>query len=198
MIRRSFLKAAGAVGALEPLRLLAQPAPAAAVPVEDDRAYWVTALTRMSSPVLENLAAGRLRARMPVEVRPGAATRADVSHLEAFGRTLAGMAPWLELGEDSSPEGQQRGHYLALARQALARAVDPASPDYLNWDRGGQPLVDAAFLAHGLVRAPRALRDGIDARTRRQLVAALEATRVIVPVYSNWLLFTAMVEIALL
>ena len=53
--------------------------------------------------------------------------------------------------------------YADLARRAIARAVDPASPDFLNFTRDRQPLVDAAFLAQGLLRAPRALRDELDA-----------------------------------
>ena len=55
-----------------------------------------------------------------------------------------------------------------LARRAIARAVDPASPDFLNFTRDRQPLVDAAFLAQGLLRAPRALRDELDADDEAQ------------------------------
>ncbi|MGH8636315.1 MAG: DUF2264 domain-containing protein, partial [Burkholderiales bacterium] len=77
------------------------------------------------------------------------------------------------------------------------RAVDPASKDYMNFTQGGQPLVDAAFLAHGVLRAPRALHEALEPRTKRNLVAALEATRVIQPGFNNWLLFSATVEAAL-
>jgi len=198
MIRRSFLKTVGIAGAFDPLQVLAEPLPPRPAQERGDREYWVATLDRMVRPVLEQLAAGQLRARMPVEVPPGAASRADVSHLEAFGRTMAGIAPWLELGADESAEGRLRGEYIELSRRALANAVDPVSPDYMNWNRGGQPLVDAAFLAHAVVRSPGTLWHGVDQETRRQFVQALEATRVIVPVYSNWLLFTAMVEIGLL
>ena len=58
--------------------------------------------------------------------------------------------------------------------------------------------MDAAFLGQALLRAPRALRDGLDERTKRNLIAALESTRAIAPNYNNWLLFTATVEAALL
>jgi hypothetical protein len=80
---------------------------------------------------------------------------------------------------------------------ALARAVDPASPDFMNFTRERQPLVDAAFLGQGLLRAPRALLGALDPATKRNLVAALESTRVITPAFSNWLLFTATVEATL-
>jgi hypothetical protein len=120
-----------------------------------------------------------------------------VTHLEAFGRLVAGLAPWLELPPDETPEGRLRSEYAALTRRALAVAVDPSSPDFLNFTRERQPLVDAAFLAQGLLRAPRALGGSLDATTRERLVKALESTRVIVPPFNNWLLFTATVEAAL-
>jgi hypothetical protein len=133
---------------------------------------------------------------MPVEQAAGA-NRATVTHLEALGRLLAGMAPWLELPADDTAEGRTRAHYADLARRAISRAVDPASPDFMNFTRDRQPLVDAAFLGEALLRAPRTLVDGLDAATKRNLIAALESTRVIVPNYNNWLLFTATVEAAL-
>ena len=95
------------------------------------------------------------------------------------------------------PEGRERATYAALARRAIARAVDPASADVLNFTRDRQPLVDAAFLALGVLRAPRALRDELDATTRRHLIAALESTRPITPPFNNWLLFSATVEAGL-
>jgi hypothetical protein len=164
---------------------------------ESDRAYWVSVMRRLAEPVLSNLAAGTLKAKMPVEQAPGA-DRRSVTHLEAIGRLLAGMAPWLELGGDETGEGRERARYASLAQQAIAHAVDPASPDFLNFTRDRQPLVDAAFLGEALLRSPKALLGALDATTKRHLVAALESTRVIIPNYNNWLLFTATVEAALL
>jgi hypothetical protein len=133
---------------------------------------------------------------MPVEEASGAG-RAAVSHLEAVGRLLCGIAPWLELPSDPSPEGQARGRFLDLARRGLAAAVDPASPDFMNFTRERQPLVDAAFLGQALLRAPRALAGSLGPATKRHLVEALESTRSIQPVFSNWLLFSATVEASL-
>ena len=157
---------------------------------------WVGVMRRLADPVLTNLANGTLKARMPVEQAAGT-DRRSVTHLEALGRLLAGIAPWIELAPDDTPEGRSRAAYGDLARRAIARAVDPSSPDFMNFTRDRQPLVDAAFLAQGLLRAPRALRDQLDATTKRQLVAALESTRAIVPGYNNWLLFSATVEAGL-
>jgi hypothetical protein len=164
---------------------------------QSDRAYWLDVLRRVAAPVLTNLANGTLKARMPVEQAAGA-DRKSVTHLEAIGRLLAGIAPWLELpAESGTAEGRLRAEYLDLSRRAIAKAVDPSSPDFLNFTRDRQPLVDAAFLAQGLLRAPHALHDALDAATKRHLIAAFESTRVIVPNYNNWLLFTATVEAGL-
>jgi hypothetical protein len=161
-----------------------------------DRATWVATMRRLADPVLKNLAAGTLKSRMPVEQASGA-DRKSVTHLEALGRLLAGLAPWIELPADGSQEGRLRADYADLARKAIARAVDPASPDFMNFTRERQPLVDAAFLAQGLLRAKTALHDPLDPATKKNLVAALESTRVIAPPFNNWLLFAATVEAAL-
>jgi hypothetical protein len=162
----------------------------------ETRAYWVRLARRLADPVLSHLANGTLKARMPVEEAEGAG-RASVTQLEALGRLLAGIAPWLELDAAGDDEGPLRARYAELARAAVASATDPASPDFLNFTRGGQPLVDAAFLAQAVLRAPRALGTDLPPAVRGNLVRALESTRVIVPGFSNWLLFSAMVEAAL-
>ena len=162
----------------------------------DDRAYWVGVMRRLADPVLNNLAAETLKLRMPVE-QAADAKRQDVTHLEALGRLIAGIAPWLELPADETDEGRVRGKYADLARRAIDRAVDPSSKDFLNFTRERQPLVDAAFLAQGILRAPRALHQALPERTKKNLIAALESSRVILPGFNNWLLFSATVEAAL-
>jgi hypothetical protein len=191
MQRRDFLKAAGAASAWPAAASAQRPNPATS-----DRDTWIAIMRRLADPVLTNLANGTLKARMPVEQAAGT-DRRSVTHLEALGRLVAGMAPWIELPSDTSAEGRLRADYAQLARRAIARAVDPASPDFLNFTRDRQPLVDAAFLAQGLLRAPKALRDGLDPVVTRHLVAALESTRTIAPPFNNWLLFSAMVEAGL-
>jgi hypothetical protein len=189
--RRDFIRAAG-VAPMLPAVGRGQRAPANA----SDRDVWVGVMRRLADPVLTNLANGTLKARMPVEQAAGA-DRRSVTHLEALGRLIAGIAPWIELRADATAEGRLRARYADLARRAIARAVDPASPDFMNFTRDRQPLVDAAFLAQGILRAPRELRDALDAASRRQLVAALESTRTIQPGFNNWLLFSATVEAGL-
>ena len=58
-----------------------------------DRSFWVETMTRIATPVLENLAAGTLKADMPFESLSTDPLRKEVSYLEAFGRTVCGIAP---------------------------------------------------------------------------------------------------------
>jgi hypothetical protein len=195
MDRRVFFKSLGTgavASALATPARASQPAAAAST----DRQFWIGVMRRLADPVLSNLANETLKARMPVEQAAGA-NRDSVTHLEALGRLIAGLAPWLQLPADETPEGKLRAKYGDLARRAIDRAVDPASRDFLNFSKGGQPLVDAAFLAQGILRAPRALRESLGAGTTSHLVAALESTRAITPGFNNWLLFSATVEAAL-
>ena len=164
-----------------------------------ERAYWLDTLLRVAEPVLAAAAAGRLKAAMPVEAAAGQQEgRRRVTHLEALGRTLSGLAPWLELRDVPAAEAARQQRAAEQARQAIAHAVNPQDADFLNFTQGGQPVVDAAFLAHALLRAPTQLWERLPQPVQAQLVAALQSTRVIKPVYSNWLLFSGIIEAALL
>ena len=161
------------------------------------RKYWVDTLLKIVTPVLSAMAEGRLKTAMPIEAKT--ADRFAVVHLEALGRTLTGLAPWLETPSSDPEEEAARIRTAELARRAIANAVDPASPDFCNFtdQPTEQPLVDAAFLAHGIIRAPHELWEKLDAPTRSNLIDALKMTRSIHTYRSNWLLFSAMVEAAL-
>ncbi len=198
MNRRNVFKYLSLLG-LAPLANNLSAASVINTPEIPDRKYWLNVMIRVATPLLESLSKGELRKNMPVESKPGKeADRKKVTYLEAFGRLMAGMAPWLELGADETDEGQIRKRFIALAQQSMKMAVDPQSPDFMNFTEGGQPLVDAAFLAHAILRAPKVLWEELDAVTRKQLVEAMKSSRVITPGYNNWLLFSAMVEAFLL
>jgi hypothetical protein len=155
---------------------------------QTDRDYWIAVLKRIADPLLSAAARRKLKAEMPVEAPHGnVADRREYTYLEALGRLLTGISPWLESANDTQ-------HYAELARQAIASAVDPSSPDYMNFNRGSQPVVDAAFLALAILRAPTELWEKLDAAAKPRLVEALRATRVIRPGFNNWLLFSATIE----
>lgn len=189
--RRSFVTLAAAGTAAAAAAAVAEP------PANAARIYWLGLLDRIAGPVLSGAARGRLHAEMPIEHHPASKDRPQFSHLEAIGRTLTGIAPWLELGATnagSTAEQRHRASFVDLARAAIARATDPASPDYCNFDQGQQPLVDAAFLAQALLRAPNQLWAALDQRVRANVIAALIRTRRIQPGRNNWLLFASTIE----
>lgn len=164
----------------------------------DDREYWVELLSRIAHPVLSALSERRLKALMPVEAPHGnAQERRQFTHLEAFGRLLTGIAPWLESGPSDGAEGALRNQYTELARKAIDAATDPASPDFMNFCNGSQPVADTAFLALAILRAQTELWKKLDSRVQRNTIAALESSRKITPLYNNWLLFSATIEAAL-
>lgn len=161
----------------------------------DTRKFWLDTMLKIADPVLKNLAAGALRTAIPTAFHPD---RAEYICLEALGRTVCGLALWLETEGLTGEEAKIQRNYRELARQAIGNAVDPASPDFMNFSEGyGQALVDAAFLAHGVLRAPAQLYARLPEKARDNLAAALRTTRKFVPYVSNWLLFSAMIEAAL-
>lgn len=171
---------------------------ALAIALSNDRQLWVEHLTRLADPVVQNLANESLKSSIPDkqgEFEQEYGQRIQYAPLESFGRLMAGMAPWLELGPDDSEEGQLRAKYIALVRQAIANGVNPGSPDYLNFDRGHQPLVDVAYLAQAFIRAPQQLWYGLGQDVRDNVLTAFEQTRTIADIpYSNWLMFPATLE----
>lgn len=162
----------------------------------EDRAFWVETMTRIADPVLVNLSNNTLKKNMPYESL--SKERSKFSHLEAVGRLVCGIAPWLELGPDNTPEGKLRDKYIKLTVQGLKNAVNPQAPDYLVFGEPYQALVDAAFLAQGLLRAPKQLWGNLDPEAQQWMITELKRSRAIKPWENNWLLFASTVEAALL
>lgn len=165
----------------------------------NERKKWLSLLTKMVSPVLTAFAEEKFYSSVSLETLiPG---REPYAALEILGRTLAGIAPWLEC-KCTDDEETLRSQYADLSRKAITVAVDPHSPDYAfngpedkNWNM--QWLVDAGFLALAIVRAPKELGQKLPPKTKEQLVQGLLKTRNYRPVFNNWLLFSGMVEGAL-
>lgn len=165
---------------------------------QTDREYWIDVVKKVSDPVLQALSKGQLRAKMPVEAASGLGeARSKSTHLEAFGRLMCGLAPWLESPAVSGPEAELQARYRQWARAGIHYGTDPASADYMNFGTTSQSLVDAAFLALAILRAPKQMWETLDETTKRNLVKAMYATRQVLPGQSNWLLFSAMVEAGL-
>lgn len=208
MTRRELLKSGAAAGASAGFPSAGLHASAAAFAgtasgaardgVTQDRASWVAMLDRICRPVFAALSERKLKQLMPVEAYAGEQQhRRQTTYLEALGRGLAGMAPWLEHGPDSGPEGDLRRRYCDWALAGIAAAVDKRSPDYMDFGGDRQTIVDTAFLAVALLRAPNQLIAKLPAATRTQLADAMRATRGQMANYNNWLLFAAAIEAGL-
>lgn len=167
----------------------------------NDRKYWVQLLAKIAAPVLSNMSKGELKKNMRMEYSPTWDNRnKDVAYMEAFGRLIAGLAPFLALPPDDTEEGKIRQRLLLQTQQSLAHAVDPNSPDYLYWGSPSsrQPLVDAAFIAQALLAAPDVLWKPLDTVTQQRFITEFKNLRQLQPYNSNWLLFAAMIETFLL
>ena len=165
-------------------------------PQIEDRIHWVSILQKITFPVLNNLAKGSLRKNMPYEST--SAEGQKFSYLEAFARVFNGIAPWLELGPDNSEEGTVREKYIRMTMKAISNAVNPNNSDYIFVVKPKQSLVDVALFAQGLLRAKNQIWLNLPMDDQARIIRELKNTRVIAPYENHWLLFTSMIEAALL
>ncbi|MCY1507962.1 hypothetical protein D9M68_422560 [compost metagenome] len=162
---------------------------------QTDRALWVKNLYKIAYPVVHNLANETLKKNMPLEKGPGYGLKVEkVTYLEALGRTMAGLAPWLALPDEETPEGRLRSSVRDQLLKGLANAVNPESPDYMNFRTESQPIVDAAYVAHAFLRAPKTLWEPLDPLTKKRFVEEFKSLRNRSGAYNNWLLFAGMNE----
>lgn len=162
-----------------------------------DRQYWVNTVTKIADPVLNSLSKGQLTQKMPVMGKE-AGERRKFANLEAFGRVMAGIAPWLELGPEDTEEGRLRQHYIELTHRCFSHAMDSLSPDYMPTNGGEQSIVDGSLLAYSLLKAPFQIKAKLDASLKKKLVLQLNASRSLTPLNNNHILFSAMIETVLL
>ena len=163
----------------------------------DTRREWLNWLDRLSKPVLRAASEGALASRMPNE-NP---SRSETISSEALARTLAGIAPFLK-GQGGNPhEDELRRELTDLAREAISREIKPDSSAWTTAESGytqpRQQLVECAFLAEAVLRAPDELYFKLDQAVRERLVDVFEASRKVIATGNNWILFSAMVEAAL-
>lgn len=164
-------------------------------PKQSDREYWTSQAYKMAQPVLENMAQGKLQQNMLTEFSPSFDNRnRKVVYMETFGRLMAGIAPWLALPDDATAESRQRKQLREWALASYRNAVDPTSPDYLCWGVSGQNLVDAAYIAESFLRAYDTLWQPLDTLTKQRYFKEFQKLRRIDPPYTNWLLFSSVIE----
>ena len=163
--------------------------------VQTDREYWCAQAYRMAQPVLEPMSRGELQKTMKTEFSPSFDNRdRSVVYMETFGRLMAGIAPWLTTTPAEAEEYEQVRQLREWALQSYKNAVDPQSPDYLCWGRAGQNLVDAAYIAESFLRGYDSLWMPLDDVTKQRYIKEFQALRRIDPPYTNWLLFSSVIE----
>lgn len=161
-----------------------------------DRVFWLRQMDKMVKPVLYNLAKDSLRIVMPKVTSihiDNKEHRIKVQYVEVLGRVLSGVAPWLQLEGGAAEEVALRNQYRKWAIEGLKNALDSNAKDFMNFDIGGQQLVDASYVALAFIRAPW-LWEHLDKRNQELLVKSIITTRRFKPVFSNWLLFSAVNE----
>lgn len=160
------------------------------------RKYWLDTMLKIVSPVVEALAENRLKKDMPVESIHTKKSYSQWEYLEVLGRVTVGIAPWLSCQGLKGEEEELRKHYASLMRTCIKNAVDEDSADYIDFTPypNRQPIVDAAFLAQGILRAPDELWTPLDDVTKEKLLKSIRRTRTQKPHKNNWLLFAAMIE----
>lgn len=150
------------------------------------REKYETVARTLAQPILACAAHEEGLRRMPVS--PTESERHAFAPLEALGRLLCGLAPWLECpGSGAQPAERD------AVRQLIHLSIRKGS-GRLEFSHGTQPLVDAAFLAQAVLRAPTTLWSELTEAGRTDLVDALSETRRIKAHFNNWLLFAAMIE----
>ena len=165
-------------------------------PILEDRIFWVSTLQKVAFPVLNNLARDSLKKNMPIEAV--SAESHNIAYLDAFTRVFNGIAPWLELGVDASEEGKIREKYIYLTLKAISNVINPKSNDYIFVVEPKQSLVDVALFAQGLLRAKNQIWVNLPIKIQARIIDELKRTRVIAPYENHWLLYTSMIEAALL
>ena len=161
-----------------------------------DRIFWVSTLQKIAYPVLSNLANGSLKKKMPIESNNPENNK--FVYLEAFSRVFNGISSWLELGPDGSEEGELRAKYINMTLKAIRNAVNPNSNDHIFIIEPKQSLVEVALFAQGLLRAKNQIWLNLPMDVQAKIAQELKKTRVIAPYENHWLLYTAMIEAALL
>jgi len=167
----------------------------------EDRKCWTDLLYRIAEPIMRNMSKGELRKNMNMQYSSTWDGRnKQVGYLEAFGRLIDGLAPWLSLPDDNTEEGKKRKQMREWTLKSIAHSVDPDSPDYLSWNNIPDPqsIVDAAHVAQAFIRNPKMLWEPLDETTKQRMIKEFKDLRRVSPFYSNWLLFASMIEAFLL
>ncbi len=166
------------------------------VSVWEDRIYWISILRKIVRPVLENLSKDSLKRNMIVESNNSETLNA--SYFEAFACVFNGISPWLELDYDGSEEAMLRENYVSFTIKAISNAVNPNKNDYILHTNSKQCLLGISLFAQGLLRSKNKIWNNLPMEVQSKIIDELKNSRNIAPYENHWILFTSMIEAALL
>ncbi|MCH2175366.1 MAG: DUF2264 domain-containing protein [Lentisphaeria bacterium] len=149
-------------------------------------------MLKIAEPVYKSLSQQKFKQDFPSKSVKSAGS--PYRFLEALGRSFSGLSPWLELTQVEGKEKKLQAYWQSLVKVSIGNAVSPNSPDYMEFKEGQQPLVDAAFLAHGLLRSWNQIWCKLDPEIQGYVVDAMKDTRTRKPYSNNWLLFSGIIE----
>jgi hypothetical protein len=142
-----------------------------------ERSRWEVWTSQLIAPVL----------------RSSSSFDSPLASLEAFARTLCGVAPWCEREgwNGTAPTDKVVGQLEAFLTDT--GTIHSLFDDNLT----PQVLVEAAFISQAIIRSPNVIAGSLSTHALDKLVIALKHTRRVKPGFNNWILFSAMVECAL-
>lgn len=155
------------------------------------RSQWLKVLKKIVEPPLHSICQETLHRDLPVV--PNRENKQSYALLECIGRSFAGIGPYLNL----EVQGEEKVFQQKLRDQmsvALDVGTNPNSLDKFNFSVGGQPIVDASFLALGLIRSFDKFWLPLEDKIKKRVVQCLKDTRTRKPIFNNWLLFSALIE----
>jgi len=163
--------------------------------IVDTRTEWFALMIKISDPVLSYGSEKRLKSMLPPHNNLESHTNQEsVSHFEALARTLAGIAPWLELDKPPESEINLQTRFRLLARMSLESIFDKNSIDYVDFKTAKQELVEAAHLVLAFNRAPKQLWELLSDELKKKVILGLLDARKINPYKNNWILFSGIID----
>lgn len=181
MERRQFIAGIPALAAINSIQSVPQQ-----IDSKNDFDRFSGYLNQIQKPVFEAWAERRLVASLDRAEFPRK-PRNQFAALEAIARNFYSICQVDRKGLFLQPE----------IISALESSIMPGHADSFNWDKGEQPLVDAAILAAGFLQNPFLFENKLNANIQAGLIEGWRKCLSIKPFENNWLLFAAMVEAAI-
>lgn len=153
----------------------------------------VKILEKIMLPIINSIEKCHLHQDLPIT--KGREDNQIFALLECFGRSFAGVAPYL----NSSVPSQEAPFHKRLKDAMVQGLINGVSEtkDAFNFKEGAQPIVDASFLVLGLLRSFDTIWMPLDLSIKKRIIESLKQTRVRKPAFCNWLLFSGLIELFL-